>query len=87
MTPIYVPLILFYRNTGEISVQEASDRLKKSLSETLASFFPLAAGSTRDNTGVDCTDEGVQFREATVRCKLRDILAPPDMETLVSLSE
>ncbi|KAH9738932.1 F21J9.9 [Citrus sinensis] len=53
----YFSIILFY------SAGASSERLKKSLSETLTHFYPFA-GQFKDNHFVDCDDHGVTFIEA-----------------------
>jgi hypothetical protein len=79
---MYVPLVLFYNpcNTS-ISTSEISNLLKKSLSETLAFYYPFA-GRIKDRDFIDCNDEGVVFLEAKVKLKLPEILKNPKAEVL-----
>ncbi|KAI3925851.1 hypothetical protein MKW92_019332 [Papaver armeniacum] len=65
--PIYVPLLLYYSNTGdeESSSRYRCDVLKKSLAETLTRYYPLA-GRIKDDVSVECNDLGVDFIEARV---------------------
>ena len=51
---------------------ERSSLLKKSLSDVLVRFSPLA-GRIKDKSSIDCNDEGVEFYEANVRNKTRII--------------
>ncbi|KAL3620092.1 hypothetical protein CASFOL_035004 [Castilleja foliolosa] len=64
---VYIPLIFFYQADGEAinkgSHVQISQRLKKSLSHTLTSFYPLA-GRIQDNFTIDCNDAGVEFIDA-----------------------
>ncbi|KAJ7951649.1 Vinorine synthase-like [Quillaja saponaria] len=55
-------------NSNPITI---SNRLKKSLSEILTHYYPLA-GRFIDNKFVHCNDEGVPFLETRIKCKLND---------------
>ncbi|XP_028804913.1 salutaridinol 7-O-acetyltransferase-like [Neltuma alba] len=57
------------------------ERLKTSLPETLAYFYPLA-GRVKDNAIIECKDEGVEFCEAHVHGFLVQILKRPDNDTI-----
>lgn len=85
--PVYVPIILFYpTNVGDGVFEDVqrSDRLKKSLSETLTRFYPVA-GRIKDNFSVDCNDEGVDYSEARVEGHLSQLLKRPEVEVLNQL--
>ncbi|XP_062077333.1 BAHD acyltransferase BIA1-like [Humulus lupulus] len=58
---VYGKLVYFYPQ-NHISSNQRSYQLKKSLSETLARFYPLAGRIS--NTTIDCNDEGAQYIEA-----------------------
>ncbi|XP_050209221.1 stemmadenine O-acetyltransferase-like [Mercurialis annua] len=74
LTPFYyIPLVLFY----PANCSEKAPKLKKSLSETLTHFYPLA-GRIKGNTYVECEDQGVDFIEAKINCPLSDILKNPN---------
>jgi shikimate O-hydroxycinnamoyltransferase len=63
ITPsIFMPLVLFYHRDARanITTEERQDWIKKSLSEALTRFYPLA-GRVKDNFHVDCNDEGVHY--------------------------
>ncbi|MCL7049073.1 hypothetical protein MKW94_027836 [Papaver nudicaule] len=75
--PVYVPVILFYSNPNP-SCEEKIDLLKKSLSETLTQFYMLA-GRIRDNTTVECNDEGVEFFEGKINGKISDFKTLDDI--------
>ncbi|KAL8514978.1 hypothetical protein ACS0TY_013894 [Phlomoides rotata] len=77
----YAPIIIFYPNPGYHQVQERSALLKKSLSETLTRFFPLA-GTIIDDLSIDCNDQGASFTTAKVNCRLNDFLECPDLKFL-----
>ncbi|GMP95435.1 hypothetical protein CsSME_00044489 [Camellia sinensis var. sinensis] len=70
---IFNPFIYFY--TSDSSFNFA--RLKKSLSEILTGFYPLA-GRLKDDLFVDCNDNGVDFFQAQVNCKLSRLIERPD---------
>ncbi|XP_050277923.1 stemmadenine O-acetyltransferase-like [Quercus robur] len=80
---MYVPFLFFYSQNdaySKISTNPAksfSNVLKKSLSDVLTRYYPLA-GRIRDNLVVDCNDEGVLYREAQVKCELSDIVTNPN---------
>ncbi|KAI3866296.1 hypothetical protein MKW98_007951 [Papaver atlanticum] len=50
------------------------DNLKKSLSETLSHFDPLAGTITKENQSILCDDYGVEFLETRVDVKLSNVL-------------
>ncbi|KAK8516692.1 hypothetical protein V6N13_080790 [Hibiscus sabdariffa] len=80
--PVYNPLVLFYRpivSKGDIESNnkiKVIDHLKRSLSDVLVYFYPLA-GRINDNMFVNCDDEGVPFVEARVQCGISDVLDNP----------
>ncbi|WOG90905.1 hypothetical protein DCAR_0310152 [Daucus carota subsp. sativus] len=83
---LYVPLMLFYlnSNSGDLDsfISDKSELLKKSLSESLTRFYPLA-GKVRDDFHIDCNDEGVLYIETRVDCSLLDFLSQsPGDETI-----
>ncbi|XP_021902549.1 vinorine synthase-like [Carica papaya] len=93
MPSIYVHLLLFYdfskndRHCGnhylhhQHSTLERLQLLKKSLSETLTLFYPLA-GKMKDDFSIDCDDEGANCLEARVNCTLHQFLFKPDLVLL-----
>ncbi|XP_050211711.1 BAHD acyltransferase BIA1-like [Mercurialis annua] len=76
---LYIPLILFYH----ANASEKAANLKKSFSETLSRFYPLA-GRIKGNAYVACEDQGAEFIEARINCPLSDILKNPDELDLLS---
>ncbi|XP_052188823.1 stemmadenine O-acetyltransferase-like [Diospyros lotus] len=86
---IYMTRFLFYPfNPGHIKTnnhQERCDNLKKSLSETLSRFYPLA-GRIKSNLFVDCNDEGAEYLETRVKCQLSDVLQNPNLLELNKLA-
>ncbi|KAL0406628.1 UNVERIFIED_CONTAM: Stemmadenine O-acetyltransferase [Sesamum latifolium] len=62
--PTYIHIILYYQafhhhhDSGE-----TSRKLKRSLSDALTIYYPLA-GRLRDNSWVDCNDAGAEYVEA-----------------------
>lgn len=68
----FVPLLFFYENGSDSTMVDPSKRsqhLKKSLSETLAKFYPLA-GKLRQDGSIDCDDSGALFVEGKVHAPL-----------------
>ncbi|KAJ4710925.1 Transferase [Melia azedarach] len=80
--PSYESLLLFYHSDiidHRVSVSDRSHQLKKSLSDALTRFYPLA-GRIKDNLTIDCTDSGAVYVEAQINCRLADFLEKPDGE-------
>ncbi|KAK4429497.1 Stemmadenine O-acetyltransferase [Sesamum alatum] len=83
----YAPVVVYYPNDGAASHCEVLERLavlKKSLSETLTRFFPLA-GTIRDDVSIDCDDHGACFTTAKVKCTLSEFLESPDLKMIALL--
>ncbi|KAI3923166.1 hypothetical protein MKW92_039578 [Papaver armeniacum] len=79
--PVYVPIILFYptvANSTGSKHHDDVDLLKRSLSETLVHFYPMA-GRTEDNMVIDCNDEGIDFIEVKIKGKMCDFVIKPDV--------
>jgi hypothetical protein len=85
----YISLLLFYsNNTVDPSLPHAKSaeisHTQASLSQTLARFYPLA-GKVKDNVSIECNDDnddGADFLEAQVNCRLSDILEQPERKIL-----
>ncbi|GMN49125.1 hypothetical protein TIFTF001_018288 [Ficus carica] len=77
---VYSPFLYYYAlndHNGDPSyISEISDKLKKSLSQALTLYYPLA-GRFLDDHFLDCNDDGVPFFEARVNTKLSDVLQNP----------
>ncbi|KAE8736187.1 glucan endo-1,3-beta-D-glucosidase precursor [Hibiscus syriacus] len=76
----YAPIILFYSSDHEI-VPDKLELLKKSLSDTLTRFYPLA-GRIKNDLSIVCSDEGAYFVEALVNCRFDEFLEQPDLLVL-----
>ena len=77
----YAPIVLFYPNndgTNLSNIPKRLELLKKSLSETLTLFYPLA-GKIKDNLCIECNDDGACFAEANVNGCLSEFLSHPDL--------
>ncbi|PON76095.1 Transferase [Parasponia andersonii] len=75
---IYNNLVIFFPSKANdsdqsLNVVEISRKLKKSLSDVLTRYYPLA-GRIKDNLFLNCNDEGIPYLEARVNCKLSDML-------------
>ncbi|KAL7204107.1 hypothetical protein ACSBR2_017220 [Camellia fascicularis] len=70
---IFSSFIYFYTSDSSFNFP----RLKKSLPEILTGFYPLA-GLLKDDLFVDCNDNGVDFFQAQVNCKLSRLIERPD---------
>ncbi|KAM7477626.1 hypothetical protein LguiA_025839 [Lonicera macranthoides] len=78
----YMPFVLYYPNHAPNNAQGVADksrRLKRTLSEILVRYYPLA-GRWNSRTYVECNDEGVEFQEVDVECGLSEILEKPEGE-------
>ncbi|XP_061347025.1 stemmadenine O-acetyltransferase-like [Gastrolobium bilobum] len=81
----YLPTLLFYpKKEGLQEPYHVCAQLKKSLSETLTIFYPLA-GRRKSHTFITCNDEGVLFLEAKVNLNMVEFLTPPKLEFLNKL--
>ncbi|XP_034694202.1 stemmadenine O-acetyltransferase-like [Vitis riparia] len=84
---IYVPIIFFYQNKegdNSVDVAHISSGLKKSLSETLTHYYPLA-GRIKDGVTVECNDEGAYFSEARIDCHLEGFVKHPEARDYLDL--
>ncbi|XP_010545914.1 PREDICTED: BAHD acyltransferase At5g47980-like [Tarenaya hassleriana] len=78
--PIYVIGIFFYDTEDHIISKEiVSLRLKKSLSEILTRFYPLAGRV--EGVSINCNDEGAVFMEARTDSLLSEFLRNPVRES------
>jgi hypothetical protein len=78
----YEPLVLLYSNFQQrLTGYHESLRLKRSLSETLTRFYPLA-GRIKDGASIECNDLGAVFVESRVSCLLSKFLEKPDAEAI-----
>ncbi|XP_057984674.1 vinorine synthase-like [Hevea brasiliensis] len=80
---LFTPILLFYStNNNSIPAANKSQHLKSSLSKYLTLFYPLA-GRIKDDSSINCDDEGIVYIEAHVNCPLSGILKqPPQVEVL-----
>ncbi|XWS20856.1 hypothetical protein CRYUN_Cryun30bG0004800 [Craigia yunnanensis] len=77
----YAPIILFYPmddSTSHFEIPCRLELLKKSLSNTLTRFYPLA-GRIKDDLSIECNDQGAYYVEARVNCRLDEFLNQPDL--------
>ncbi|KAL3537857.1 hypothetical protein ACH5RR_001223 [Cinchona calisaya] len=83
--PIYIPLIFFYQanqlDTCKHNAQ-ISQLLKRSLSNVLVKFYPLAGKISSDQISIDCTDAGALYVEARVHSDLSEVTENPIMEEM-----
>ncbi|KAK6127614.1 hypothetical protein DH2020_038652 [Rehmannia glutinosa] len=77
--PSYIPLILYYNGHKNITQSEMCDRLKRSLSDALVRFYPLA-GRMNGQISVDCNDQGILYLEAKADGKISDIIKSMDSD-------
>ncbi|XP_009773462.2 stemmadenine O-acetyltransferase-like [Nicotiana sylvestris] len=78
--PVFIPLIFFYQDElGNINRSRNIQILKKSLSDALTRFYPLA-GRFNDNNFIDCNDAGAEFIEAQVHGYLSQVIETPKTE-------
>ncbi|KAI8014020.1 Stemmadenine O-acetyltransferase [Camellia lanceoleosa] len=67
-----------------VRVLVISQLLKKSLSQVLTRYYPLA-GKIKDALTIDCNDDGVFYAEARVKCNLSDFLTQPHCPSIGQL--
>ncbi|KAK7279638.1 hypothetical protein RJT34_24694 [Clitoria ternatea] len=81
----YLPMVLFYPNKqGFPEPSHMCAQLKKSLSETLTIFYPVA-GRRKDHTFITCNDEGALYLEAKVNRNMVEFLTPPKLKFINKL--
>ncbi|GLU23597.1 hypothetical protein SLE2022_395900 [Rubroshorea leprosula] len=87
--PVYVPILLFYSPTDDLKNHRKrwSDHLKKSLSKTLAHFYPFAGQIRKDDAfTIDCNDRGASYVEAQIEADMSDVvLNEPEIDVLQRL--
>ncbi|KAM7523107.1 hypothetical protein LguiA_013009 [Lonicera macranthoides] len=83
MPSSYYPLILYYYydEASNITQSQMSHQLKKSLSNALTHFYPLA-GKMAGESSIDCNDYGIYYVEARIDSKLKNIIDCPQVELL-----
>lgn len=85
--PVYISNIFLYKANDEddgdldAKTERISQRLKSSLSETLAQFYPFA-GKIKDEVSIECNDDGVEYIEARANRLLSEYLQKPDQNIL-----
>ncbi|XP_047975674.1 stemmadenine O-acetyltransferase-like [Salvia hispanica] len=69
--PSFSPFVYFYssKSNPKFSNSDKSNLIKKSLSDVLSIYYPLA-GRIVGNLYVDCNDAGIPFSEAEADCDL-----------------
>ncbi|GMN49116.1 hypothetical protein TIFTF001_018289 [Ficus carica] len=87
-TPFLYYYDLNYAHSADDSdfIADVSDKLKKSLSEALTGFYPLAGRLISDQF-LGCSDEGIVYLEARVKSKLSEVVVnpiPPELNKLLS---
>ncbi|KAJ8645830.1 hypothetical protein MRB53_007578 [Persea americana] len=83
----YIPMLLFYTAKDSnhlLQTNQVAQKLKTSLSKTLAVFYPLA-GRIKDDDTIDCNDQGVEVFHARVDGHLPEFLKRPHVEVLEQL--
>ncbi|GFZ03823.1 HXXXD-type acyl-transferase family protein [Actinidia rufa] len=81
--PVYVPFIFFYApaKNSKLNPTDRIAQIKTSLSEILTRFYPVSE-RLKDNSLIDCNNEGVDFLEAQVSCSLQEIRRQPEPNVL-----
>ncbi|XP_047951597.1 vinorine synthase-like isoform X2 [Salvia hispanica] len=77
----FIPFVYFYTSNPKFSDSLKSKQLKKSLSEVLSIYYPLA-GRIVANLYVDCNDAGVPFSEAQADCDVSQFITNPNPKNL-----
>nr|XP_043612641.1 acyltransferase Pun1-like [Erigeron canadensis] len=71
----FLPMVMFYPNTTQISRDIMTNDLKNSLSQTLTKYFPFAGRLAKTAPAyIDCNDAGAEFFEASIDNTLLDFL-------------
>ncbi|KAK2993374.1 hypothetical protein RJ640_008975 [Escallonia rubra] len=74
---MHIPLVYFFSFEGQDTVENAGkqEKLKKSLSETLTVFYPLAGRFANDGLSVNCRDQGVLYYVAKANVELAEFFS------------
>lgn len=86
-SPTLMPLVFFYPKniTTNIDTNEILNRLKRSLSNTLSVFYPLAGRVHDDANYFNCNDEGVPYVHVEVDKPLDIVIRDIDVSQLDKL--
>ncbi|KAF9672855.1 hypothetical protein SADUNF_Sadunf11G0087500 [Salix dunnii] len=79
----YIPMVFFYpaNNNQDFKGLQISTQLKRSLSQTLSTFYPLS-GRVRNNSTIDSFEKGAPYVETRVKGSLFDFLKQPQLDLL-----
>ncbi|KAK9052179.1 hypothetical protein SSX86_028807 [Deinandra increscens subsp. villosa] len=78
---VSIPFIFFYKNYRQSDITI----LKKSLSQTLTSYYPLAGRFLATPVSqIDCNDQGVEFFEASSDSRLRDLILKKELDETIN---
>ncbi|XP_020229853.1 stemmadenine O-acetyltransferase [Cajanus cajan] len=77
----YVPLLFFYSPNPNHDQASIIPTLKKSLSQVLSRYYPLA-GTFKDQISIDCNDQGASLLVTNSTCNLSSILRNPTEASL-----
>ncbi|KAL2339483.1 hypothetical protein Fmac_007423 [Flemingia macrophylla] len=80
----YVPLLFFYAPNPNHRQTSTITTLKQSLSQVLSLYYPFA-GTFKDQTSIDCNDQGVSLLLTNSSCNLSSILRNPTEASLKPL--
>ncbi|XP_054807022.1 stemmadenine O-acetyltransferase-like [Prosopis cineraria] len=82
----YIPVVYFYEptSTTEDREEKSDEVVKKSLSQVLAMYYPLA-GRIRDRASIDCNDEGATLLVTRIKYDLSGLLRNPKEDHLKNL--
>ncbi|GMN49112.1 hypothetical protein TIFTF001_018266 [Ficus carica] len=93
--PVYMPVVLFFptepdNNSNNLLTRDQRlNQVKKSLSEALSLYYPLAGVVKEEELCVDCNDDGAYFVLAQANCNLSSLLDDPnpnDMNELIAVA-
>ncbi|MED6168234.1 hypothetical protein PIB30_010015 [Stylosanthes scabra] len=82
--PTYVPLVYFYRSNNHQPQESTIAILKKSLSEALSMYYPIA-GRFRGQVAIHCKDQGVPLLITAIKGDLSHILKNPTPANILPL--
>ncbi|KAJ6332907.1 hypothetical protein OIU77_008872 [Salix suchowensis] len=79
----YIPMVFFYpaNNSQDFKGLQISTQLRRSLSQTLSTFYPLS-GRVRNNSIIESFEKGAPFVETRVKGSLFDFLKEPQLNLL-----
>lgn len=75
------PLVIYYTGNQTNGINSSNPNcfkrsLENSLAEVLPQFYPLAGRYNKETRTIDCNDQGAEYLEAEIDCRMDQLLGP-----------